>query len=148
VKADGVSAAQPGAAQPGAVEPAPAPAGDAAGDRLDLAIARLLSVGTYLGIVLLAAGFGLMLLAGRSPLDPAPPFIAGGLPGDLAAGRPEGALWLGLLVLIATPSARVAASLIGYARTGERGMVAVSAAILLVVAAGVLIGVVLGETAG
>jgi uncharacterized membrane protein len=144
VKADGVSAAQTGA-----VEPAPGgPATDPAGDRLDLAIARLLSVGTYLGIVLLVAGFGLMLLVGRSPFDSPPPFNAGQLPGDLGAGRPEGALWLGLLVLVATPSARVAASLIGYRRAGERGMVAVSAAILVVVAAGVLIGVVLGETAG
>jgi len=124
------------------------PATDPAGDRLDLAIARLLSIGTYVGIALLVAGFGLMLLAGRSPFDSPPPFNVSRLPGDLAAGRPEGALWLGLLVLIATPSARVAASLIGYLRSGERGMVAVSAAILVVVAAGVLIGVVLGETAG
>ena len=124
------------------------PATDPAGDRLDLAIARLLSIGTYVGIALLVAGFGLMLLAGRSPFDSPPPFNVSRLPGDLAAGRPEGALWLGLLVLIATPSARVAASLIGYRRASERGMVAVSAAILVVVAAGVLIGVVLGETAG
>ena len=124
------------------------PAADPTGDRLDLAIARLLSIGTYLGIVLLVAGFGLMLLTGRSPFDSPLPFNVSRLPGDLAAGRPEGALWLGLLVLIATPSARVAASLIGYRRAGERGMVAVSAAILVVVAAGVLIGVALGETVG
>jgi uncharacterized membrane protein len=137
------------AAQAEAVEPSPtASATDSAGDRLDLAIARLLSVGTYLGIALLAAGFGLLLLAGGSPLDPALPFHAGTLPGDLVAGRPEGALWLGLLVLIATPSARVAASLIGYRRAGERGMVAVSAAILVVVTVGVLIGIALGETTG
>jgi uncharacterized membrane protein len=124
------------------------PATDPTGDRLDLAIARLLSVGTYLGIVLLAVGFGLMLLAARSPLDTQVAFDPGRLAGDLAAGRPEGALWLGLLVLIATPSARVAASLIGYRRVGERGMVAVSAAILIVVAVGVVVGVALGETAG
>jgi uncharacterized membrane protein len=144
VKADGGTAASPGSAGPVPADPAT----DPAGDRLDLAIARLLSIGPYLGIALLAAGFGLMLLAGRSPFDSTLPFSAGRLPGDLAAGRPEGPLWLGLLVLIATPSVRVAASLIGYRRAGERGMVAVSAAILVVVAAGVLIGVALGETAG
>ena len=144
MKADGATGAPVRA-----VEPAPAgPATDPTGVRLDLAIARLLSIGTYLGIALLAAGLGLMLLTARSPFDPPLPFNPGRLPGDLGAGRPEGALWLGLLVLIATPSARVAASLIGYRRSGERGMVAVSAAILVVVAAGVLIGVVLGETAG
>jgi uncharacterized membrane protein len=115
---------------------------------LDLAIARLLSIGTYVGIVLLAVGFGLMLLAARSPLEAQVAFDPGRLAGDLAAGRPEGALWLGLLVLIATPSARVAASLIGYRRAGERGMVAVSLAILIVVAVGVVVGVALGETAG
>jgi uncharacterized membrane protein len=142
--ADGVTAARSGS-----VEPAQAgPGADPPGDRLDLAIARVLSIGTYLGISLLVAGFGLMLLAGRSPFDSPLPFNLSRLPGDLGAGRPEGALWLGLLVLVATPSARVAASLIGYRRSGERGMVAVSAAILVVVAVGVLIGVVLGETAG
>jgi uncharacterized membrane protein len=121
---------------------------DPTGDRLDLAIARLLSIGTYLGIALLAVGFGLMILAARSPLDAQVDFDPGRLSGDLAAGRPDGALWLGLLVLIATPSARVAASLIGYRRAGERGMVAVSLAILIVVAVGVVVGVALGETAG
>jgi uncharacterized membrane protein len=120
---------------------------DPAGDRLDLAIARLLSIGAYAGAALLAVGFLLMVIAGRSPLDPHVPVDVRRLPGDLVAGRPEGAIWLGLLVLIATPSARVAASLVGYLRAGERGMVAVSAAILFVVAAGVIVGVALSETA-
>jgi uncharacterized membrane protein len=121
---------------------------DPTGDRLDLAIARVLSIGTYAGIALLVAGLGLMVLAGRSPLDPTVPFDPGRLTGDLLAGRPDGAVWLGLLVLIATPSARVAASLVGYLRAGERGMVAVSVAILLVVTAGVIVAAALGETAG
>ena len=41
-------------------------------------------------------------------------------------------------------AARVAASIIGYARNGERAMVAIGVGILVVVAAGVVIGVVLG----
>ncbi len=89
-----------------------------------------------------------MVLAGRSPLEPHAFLHASRTPGELLAGDPEGVLWLGLLVLIATPSARVVASLIGYLRTGERGMVAVSVAILVVVLAGVIVGVALGETAG
>jgi uncharacterized membrane protein len=123
-------------------------AADPTGDRLDLAIARLLSIGTYTGIALLAIGFLLMVLAGRSPLDPHALLHASRMASELLAGDPEGALWLGLLVLIATPSARVVASLIGYLRAGERGMVAVSIAILVVVVAGVIVGVALGETAG
>jgi uncharacterized membrane protein len=121
---------------------------DPTGDRLDKSIARILSIGTYAGVALLAAGFLIMVLTGRSPLDSHPPVDVGQLPGDLVAGRLEGAVFLGLLVLIATPSARVVASLVGYLRAGERGMVVVSAAILVVVAAGVVVGVALGETAG
>ena len=59
---------------------------------------------------------------------------------DLAAARPAGFLWLGLLCMIATPSARVLAALIGYLRFGERSMVLVSVGILLVIAASVAIG--------
>ena len=42
--------------------------------------------------------------------------------------------------MIATPSARVLAALIGYLRFGERSMVVVSVGILLVIAASVAIG--------
>jgi len=119
-----------------------------AGDALDSALARLLAIGTFAGVGLLALGVGLMAVAGRSPLDPHSPFDFGRIPADIAAGRPEGVLWLGLLVVIATPSARVAASLAGFARVRERAMVAVSAAILLVIAVGVVIGTALGESAG
>jgi len=118
-----------------------------AGDALDAALARLLAIGTFAGVGLLAIGVGLMAVAGRSPLDPKAQFDLGRLPVDVMAGRPEGVLWLGLLVVIATPSARVAASLAGFARAGERAMVAVSAAILLVIAVGVIIGTALGESA-
>lgn len=124
------------------------PAG--ASEALDLRIARLLTVGSYVGVALLVVGVALMTLAGHSPLDtPLHGFDPGAIAGDIAAGRPEGALWLGLLVLLATPAARVTASLAGFVRSGEREMVVVSAAILLVIAAGVVVGVVLGTpTAG
>jgi uncharacterized membrane protein len=121
---------------------------DPAGERLDLAIARLLSVGTYAGVTFLAIGFLMLMAAGGSPLDPHVALDVRGLGSDLLAGRPEAAVWLGLLVLIATPSARVVASLVGYRRARERGMVAVSLAILVVVAVGVIVGVALGQTAG
>ena len=100
---------------------------------IDLAIARLLTVGTYAAVALLAIGTVLLLTAGRSPLDPPPPLDLERLPfGDLP--RPEGFLWLGLLVVLATPAARVAAALVAYVRTGERAMAMVSALILLVIA--------------
>ena len=133
-----------------ALPPAPARGGADGTDALDRRIARILTIGSYVSIALLFVGVLLMALIGRSPLDvPVHGFDPAAIPGDLLAGRPDGALWLGLLVLLATPATRVAASLAGYLRAGEREMVLVSAAILVVIAGGVVIGVVLGTpTAG
>ena len=111
-------------------------------DRVDLerGLGRLLTTGTYLTVVLVGLGVAGMVLGGRSPLEPGvPPFDPARLPADLAAGRAEGYLWLGIVVAIATPAARVAAALLGYAGRGERTMVAVSAAVLAVIALGVLL---------
>jgi uncharacterized membrane protein len=104
---------------------------------LEHAIARLLSVGTYVSIGLLAVGVALMAINGIAPLSGGPAFDLTRLVPDLAAFRPAGFIWLGLLAVIATPTARVAASLIGYARRGERAMVLVAALILLVITASV-----------
>ena len=116
-------------------------------DPLDLTIARILTVGSYLSVALIAVGVALMAVNGRSPLDTAPPFDATAIVGDILAARPTGFLWLGLLILLATPATRVAASLIGYVRSGERQMIVVSVAILVVIFGGVVIGVVLGTPA-
>ncbi|HEY0443014.1 MAG TPA: DUF1634 domain-containing protein [Candidatus Limnocylindrales bacterium] len=109
-------------------------------DDLDRTIARLLTVGTYVSIALLVAGVAAMVAAGISPLDRAAGFDLRRVGSDLAALRPEGFLWLGLVVVIATPSARVAASLLGYARGGDRIMVLVSVLILAVIALSVVLG--------
>ena len=112
---------------------------------LDRALGRLISAGTILAIALMAVGVVLMIVSGRSPLEPGvAPFDPAALPTQLLSGRAEGLLWLGLLVAIATPAARVAAALVGYARNGERVMVAIAAAILAVIASGVFLGVITG----
>jgi uncharacterized membrane protein len=111
---------------------------------LEATIGRLLTLGTYVAVAFVAIGVVLMAIAGRSPLDAAPALSLGSIGDDIVALRPAGFLWVGLLAVLATPSARVIASLIGYARAGERGMVAVSALILLVVALGVLAGMAEG----
>lgn len=108
---------------------------------LEGTIARVLSVGTLVSVVMLAIGGGLLLASGGSPLDPAPGFDLGRVPGDLASLAPTGFLWLGLVVVVATPAARVAAGLVGYVRTGERGMAIVALLVLIVIAAGVLAGI-------
>jgi len=108
---------------------------------LESTIARLLSIGTYISIALVVAGVLLLLSSGASPLDPAPGFDLGRIGADLAAGRPEGFLWLGIVGLILTPAARVVAALVGYARSGERPMVLVSILILVVIGVGVAVGI-------
>src|SRR5207247_2253260 len=87
---------------------------------LERRVARLLRVGTYASIALLAAGVTGMAAAGRSPLDPAPRFDPARILADLGALRPEGFLWLGIAFVMATPSARVVMSLIGYLPEGDR----------------------------
>lgn len=104
---------------------------------LEQSIARLLSVGTYASIGLLVVGVVLMAINGIAPLSGGPAFDLTRLLPDLGALRPAGFLWLGLLAVIATPTARVAASLVGYARGGERAMAIIAALILIVIAASV-----------
>jgi uncharacterized membrane protein len=113
--------------EPGPADPA----------RLEHTIARLLTTGTYASIALLVVGVVLMVVNGIGPLSGGPAFDLGRLGPDLVALRPAGFLWLGLLAVVATPTARVAASLVGYARRGERAMTLVAALILFVIAASV-----------
>jgi uncharacterized membrane protein len=105
---------------------------------IEHAIARLLGIGTAISIALLAIGFLLLIAGGGGPRTPEPPFDLGRLPGDILALRPAGVIWLGLLVALVTPSARVLAALIGYVRTGERDMTIVSVLILAVIAVSVI----------
>jgi uncharacterized membrane protein len=108
-------------------------------DELDRTIARLLTAGAYVSVALLAIGVALMAVAGLSPLTEGPAFDPARLVANVVTLRPEGFLWLGLIAAIATPSARVAASLVGYLRRGERAMAGVSLLILGVIVLSVLL---------
>jgi uncharacterized membrane protein len=107
----------------------PVPAAD-----LERSIARLLTIGTYASVALLVVGVVLMLASGIGPRSGGPAFDPTTLVPDLLALRPAGFLWLGLVVVVATPAARVLASLVGYVRRGERSMTIVAALILVVIA--------------
>lgn len=100
-------------------------------------IGRLLIIVTYLAVGLLLAGVVAMMVAGVSPLAPVPALDPQGLLAAVEALRPEGILWLGLAVVIATPILRVAAAAASYARHAEWRMLAISIAILVVIAVGV-----------
>jgi uncharacterized membrane protein len=106
---------------------------------LERSIARLLTLGTYASVGLLVLGFVLMLAAGIQPRSGGPVFDPSRLVPDLVALRPAGFLWLGLIAAVATPAARVLASLIGYVRRGERSMAIVAGMILVVIALSVVL---------
>jgi uncharacterized membrane protein len=102
-------------------------------------IARVLLGGAVAGIVLLAIGVVLMALYGISPVSETfPAFDPRTLLADLAAFRPEGFLWAGIVILIATPIARVIGELVTYMVRGDRILALVALAILGVIALSVL----------
>lgn len=100
-------------------------------------IGRLLIVLTYVAVGLLVVGVLAMAVAGITPTDPAPPSDPGAIVAAVLALRPDGILWLGLAAVIATPILRVVAAALAYARRAEWRMLAISIAILLVIALGV-----------
>ena len=106
---------------------------------LERSIARLLTVGTYASIALLAIGVALLLATGVGPLSGGPVFDQARLVPDLLGARPAGFIWAGLLLIVATPAARVTAALVGYGRAGERSMVVVAALVLVVIAVSVAV---------
>jgi uncharacterized membrane protein len=108
---------------------------------LDHAIARLLTLGTYASVALLAVGVLLMLARRISPLGGPPSFEPSLLLDDLVSFRPAAYIWLGLVAVVATPAARVVASLVGYVRRRERSMAIVAVLILVVIALSVALAV-------
>lgn len=114
------------------------------GSAFERRLGRLLIVVTYVAVGLLASGVVLLMLAGVSPLAGGPPFDPTQLIPDLRALEPAGFLWVGILVVIATPLSRVVGAAIGFIRRGERLMAAVSLAILGVIAISIGIALVTG----
>jgi uncharacterized membrane protein len=108
---------------------------------LDRRVGLALLAATMLSVGLLAVAVAAMAAGGVQPLsEPPPGFDPGRLGSDLAAGRTEGWLWLGLAAVILTPVIRVAASLVSFTavRDGRQAVIA------LTVLAIMLLGVVLG----
>jgi uncharacterized membrane protein len=109
---------------------------------MDRTIARLITTGTLLGVTALSIGVLGMIRLGISPTELSVPSLdIAALPAGLWALQPVAFLWLGLIIVIATPVVRVAAALVAFARTGHPRMVLISAGILVVIAAGVVLGV-------
>ena len=102
-------------------------------------IGRLLIAITYLSVVLLAIGVVLLLGGGTSPMAGGPALDATAIGAQLVRLAPAGFLWLGLLVVIAAPVARVILAGFVFLRDGDRVMAGVALAILAVLAVGIVV---------
>lgn len=100
-------------------------------------IGRLLIAITFVSVALLVVGVVLMVVNGLEPLSGGPGVDLGTLVARATALQPSAFLWLGLLSVIAAPIGRVIVAAIAYARDGDRLMVGISIAILLVIAVGI-----------
>jgi uncharacterized membrane protein len=104
------------------------------------AVGTLLGAGTLAVVGLVVVGTILALAAGRRPLvDHGPALDPAALIGDIVALRPEGFLWLGLLLTVTLPAARVTVALLGFARARDIRAAGVAFAVLSVLALSVAI---------
>ena len=110
--------------------------------RLNRAISRVLIVGLLSAVTLLVIG-AILTLARPSVAVPHMTSVRG-IPGALVGLQPGGFFELGLLVLLATPFARVLALGIAFVRRRWWRFASISA----VVAALLIVGAVLGLTLG
>jgi uncharacterized membrane protein len=122
--------------------------------RLEVAIAMLLRIGVICAAVLVAIGGVLML---RHPEAPVPNYRVFIAPGDassastairsitgvfvqLRSGSGASIIALGLLVLIATPIARVIFAVIGFARERDMLYTVISLVVLVILAVSLMHG--------
>jgi uncharacterized membrane protein len=117
-------------------------------ERFRNAISLVLLAGVALSAALIGAGFVASLAVGwqGSLLGPAvsagsvaAPTDFGDLPARFAALEPLALSQLGLLALLATPVARVAASVIGFALEGDRLYAAITLAVLAILLASIFV---------
>ncbi len=111
-------------------------------ERLDRILARILQIGVLISALLVLAG-GVWYLAGSAGVPP--PFGHyhgdGGVRALLALPEPELVILAGLLLLAATPVARVAFSIFAFVAQKDWTYVAVTAAVLGVLLYSLAMGV-------
>jgi uncharacterized membrane protein len=108
--------------------------------RMEILIGKLLRAGVLLSaVVVLLGGTVYLLRHGHTRVDyrvfhgePADLRSVSGIVRDTLALRGEGIIQLGLLLLIATPVARVAFSIFGFAEEHDRMYVVITIIVLLV----------------
>ncbi len=106
--------------------------------RLDRMVSSVLAVGLALAIVLMVTGT-VLALVGRGPSLPSKTMVAD-LPSALASLESGGFLGLGLLILLATPVARVAALMVGFGRAKSWVFCCMGALVLALLALSAYLG--------
>ena len=114
-------------------------------ERFRTLISVVLTAGVAISAILIGTGFAAAfavgwqgsLIGAASASGPATDF--GDLPARLAALEPLAITQLGLLTLLATPVARVAASVAGFAAEGDRLYVAITLAVLAILLTSVFV---------
>jgi len=104
---------------------------------LNLVVSLVLAVGLGLATALMLWG-ALLVAVGEGPTAPRALPLAE-IPAALRAGRPNGFLSLGILVLIVTPAARVVVLLGAFVRRRDWGFALVSAIVLGVLGVGLVL---------
>jgi uncharacterized membrane protein len=105
--------------------------------RTGLLVALVLMLGALVTYLALHPGATFGAALGSNPL---PGLLAlGPFASALLAGRPEAYLTLGVLVLIATPAARVFTGFLYFRRGGERALSAITLTVLALVVVGVIV---------
>lgn len=105
---------------------------------LNVSVSRVLALGLSAAVASMLLGTALEMALGEPVSDQAVPL--GRLAGELGLGRPRAFQTLGILLLLATPFARVAVLAAGYLRRGERRFAAISFLVLAVLTFSVLLG--------
>lgn len=107
-------------------------------DRFRTVVSTVLIIGVAISAVLIGVGFMAALaigwqgsLTGGTPVSAATTDFSN-LPGRLVSLEPAAIVQLGLVVLLATPVTRVAASVIGFAMEGDRLYATITLAVLLI----------------
>jgi uncharacterized membrane protein len=115
-------------------------------ESLEIVLGSVLRWGTIVSAIVIAAG-GIAYLAHNGNETPhyetfrgEPPELKSisGIVTDALAFHPPGIIQLGMLLLVATPIARVAAALLGFAVRRDLTYVIISAVILMALAYGLL----------
>lgn len=115
--------------------------------QVEVTISRILRAGVIVSLALVVAGMVTALFqAGGTDLDAllGPDAVVPRTLGEVLSGaahlQPAGLVSLGLLVLIATPVVRVVASVVGFARDGDRAYTVITAVVLGLLGMSFLLG--------